>query len=186
MYVWHVPDTVHEDDLPSAHDPANSNQVRLRQVFLRANYYYYFFFFCGEALKRWWHSSRGNEGAASDLNLPRDEKTCSGHSQNHRTLWTAPVTENKTDGSSFIISYFISVMSFVFQLETSGSWVEIEVFCAAVLLKRIYENRGCGSNSRWALCIIYDICKIHRIIYRRTLDCFRISSIKQHCVFFRV
>lgn len=31
VYVWHVPDTVHEDDLPSPHDPANSNQVRLRQ-----------------------------------------------------------------------------------------------------------------------------------------------------------
>lgn len=45
---------------------------------------------------------------------------------------TAPVTGNKTDGSGFIISYFISVMSFVFQLETSGSRVEIQMFCAAV------------------------------------------------------
>lgn len=25
VYVWHVPDTVHEDDLPSGYDPANPN-----------------------------------------------------------------------------------------------------------------------------------------------------------------
>lgn len=29
VYIWHVPDTVHENDLPSGHDPPNPNQVRL-------------------------------------------------------------------------------------------------------------------------------------------------------------
>lgn len=29
VHVWHVPDTVHENDLPSGHDPPNPSQVMI-------------------------------------------------------------------------------------------------------------------------------------------------------------